>query len=148
MDQTIVSPSLSPHPLPSPRRQLASLLLHWISWSWPHNPSSFLLGPDATWAILQNEILASIFRTFPEAIQRKYLIMHNKQKDPIMLSWCSAALWFRVISLTVKETGTEMFSLLPRDCLSGEGKTTHRHHITISYVFLGRWRKVMWIIHM
>lgn len=80
-----------------------------------HTIPIYYLGSSCTLAVALNEQLASIFRVFPEATQRKHPIMNNKQKDPMTLLCDSGSF---------PSPQTDMW-LLPRDCVRVEGKEKH-----------------------
>lgn len=110
------------HFLPSPTATPTSSMPFPLSWrpcchirsAGPDHSTHLLTsGSNWHWAIMQKETFTSILRALPKATQRKHPMMTKKQKDSIIVSWCSTALWFRVISLIIKDIGTETFGYFP-----------------------------------
>lgn len=143
MVQTVEFPSLVPHPSPTPNLSVPFplSLCHCCSTiaAGPDHtipaPSPWLglaLGPSCRGKASTSSVFTSIPRMAPEATQRKHPILNNKQKDPIILSCCSTALWFRVISLTIEDIGTEKRGYFPE--IAWELKTKKSHtDVTLQY---------------
>lgn len=100
---------------------------HTKSASPDHTVPSLAMSLDATRAILQNEILASIFRLFPEATQKTHPIMKKKPKR----SYYAVSLFHCFVI-----QNNFLNNKRDRDrnvWLRVEGKTTHRCRITVSH---------------